>query len=120
MSVIAPAVPQLVTSFAELRDRARPDNPLRLGVVVADDEIALSAADAAMRLGIAQPVLIGDEHAIRIKMRSLAHEDLDHRAEIVDAQEPAKTAVRMAGKGELHLLLKGHLRTDELLHAVLD
>jgi phosphate butyryltransferase len=121
MSVIAtPIATQAVSSFTELRDRARPETPLRLAVVVADDEVALSAADAAMRLGIALPVLIGNEHAIRIKLRSLGLAELDRQARFVNAQHAAAKAVQLARQGEVDLLLKGHLRTDELLHAVLD
>ena len=36
------------------------------------------------------------------------------------ARRPAGIAVQMARDGQVDVLLKGHLRTDELLHAVLD
>jgi len=39
---------------------------------------------------------------------------------IVAAEDPAAVAARMAGEGTVDILLKGHLRTDELLRAVLD
>ncbi|HUK43052.1 MAG TPA: phosphate acyltransferase [Candidatus Bathyarchaeia archaeon] len=99
---------------------AQPERPLRLGVVVADDEIALSAAAEALHLGIAQPVLIGKQAAVRAKLESLSLHELMTRAQYFEAHDAARLAVDLARDGELDVLLKGHLRTDELLHAVLD
>ena len=109
-----------ISSFAELRRRAQAERPLRVGVVVADDEVALSAADAAFRLGIALPVLIGEQAAIRARLESLALHELTINAQYFDTGDAAALAVQLARDGELDVLLKGHLRTDELLHAVLD
>src|SRR5271166_5854345 len=111
---------QAISTFAELRRRVQPEKPLRLGVVVADDEIALSAAAAAYRLGIAFPVLVGKEVAIRAKLEALGLQELAANARYLDASNAAAIAVQLARAGELDVLLKGHLRTDELLHAVLD
>lgn len=41
-------------------------------------------------------------------------------AEFLDAEDAPSAAVRMASEGKVDVLLKGHLRTDELLRAVLD
>jgi phosphate butyryltransferase len=90
-------------------------------VIVADDEVALTAADGALQLGIAVPVLIGNEPTIRMKVEALGLSSLLKRAEFINAAEDAATvAANMARDGQVDLLLKGHLRTDELLHAVLD
>jgi phosphate butyryltransferase len=121
MSVAAAqSATQLVKSFAELRRCARPLGPKRLAVVVADDEVALTAADGALRLGIAIPVLIGDAPTIRRKVETLGLSALLKGAEFVNAGNAATIAADMARDGQVDLLLKGHLRTDELLHAVLD
>jgi phosphate butyryltransferase len=111
---------QEVTTFADLRLRAQPLGPRRVALVAADDEVALTAADGALHLGIALPVLIGDEHKIRAKAEALALSGLIAKAEFVSADDAAAVAVRMARDGHVDLLLKGHLRTDELLRAVLD
>lgn len=110
----------VIRSFAELRRRAQQLGPKRVAVVVADDDVALTAADGALYLGIAQPVLIGDEKKTRAKAESLGLADLLARAEFVTTESPAKLAAQMARDGKADILLKGHLRTDELLHAVLD
>jgi phosphate butyryltransferase len=111
---------QEITSFAELRLRAQPLGPKRVAVVAADDEVALTAADGALHLDIALPVLIGDERKIRAKASALGLSALLSKAEVVSAEDAATVAVRMAREGQVELLLKGHLRTDELLRAALD
>jgi phosphate butyryltransferase len=87
---------------------------------MADDEIALTAAAGAMHLGIAIPVLIGHEQRIRAKAEALGLSELIAGAEFVSADDAAAVATQMAREGRVDLLLKGHLRTDELLRAVLD
>ena len=101
---------ETITSFAALRRCAQPLGPQRLAVVVADDEVALTAADFALRLGIAQPVLIGNAPTIRGKAASLGLAELVERAEFVDTENAAKIAVEMARAGKVDILLKGHLR----------
>jgi phosphate butyryltransferase len=119
-----PAVTQVLTptirGFDQLRSAARPLGPRKVAVVAADDEVALTAADGALGLGIAIPVLIGIEAKIREKAHALGLVGLLAKAEFVPSDSPALTAVQMARNGEVDLLLKGHLRTDELLRAALD
>jgi phosphate butyryltransferase len=110
-----------VRTFADLRKRACNTGPKRVAVVLADDEVALTAAAGALRAGIAQPVLIGDEQRIRARAQALGFTELLARAEFVAAAgNAAEAAVRMAREGAIDILMKGHLRTDELLHPVLD
>ena len=109
-----------IGNFRELRARAQMLGPCRVGVVAAEDEVALTAADAALRLGIAIPLLIGDERKTRMKAEALGLSALTARAEFVGAGDAAQVAMVMARDGRVDFLLKGHLRTDQLLHAVLD
>jgi phosphate butyryltransferase len=111
---------QEIKNFAALRRQAQPLGPKRVAVVAADDEVALTAADGALNLGIAIPVLIGDERKIRAKAEALGLSRLLAIAEFISSDDAAAVATRMAREGRVDLLLKGHLRTDELLRAVLD
>lgn len=121
MPAIAQVLTQTIRSFTELRNAARPLGPRKVAIVAADDEVALTAADGALNLGIAIPVLIGNEENIRAKAHSLGLANLVAKAEFVPSGDsPAVMAARMARDGEVDLLLKGHLRTDELLRAALD
>jgi phosphate butyryltransferase len=110
----------VIGNFRELRAHAQMLGPFRFGVVASEDEVALTAADAALRLGIAMPLLIGDEHRTRMKAQALGLSALTARAEFVGAEDAAQVGVAMAREERVDFLLKGHLRTDQLLHAVLD
>ncbi len=107
-------------TFQELRTRAQELGPRRVGVVAAEDEVSLSAAHAALQLGIAFPVLIGDERKTRRKVETLGLSTLKTNAEFVGAEDAAQVATLMARDRGVDLLLKGHLRTDQLLHAALE
>jgi len=110
-----------IRTFAELRKRAREVGPKRVGVVLADDEVALTAAADALRIGIALPVLIGDAERIRARAEKLGLAELAARAEFISATEnAAEIAVKMAREGSIDILMKGHLRTDQLFRPVLD
>ena len=120
METVAVDVAKGIHSFAELRKRACELGPMRVGVVQADDDVALTAASDALRSHIASPVLIGDVKRIRARAESLGLTELITSAEFVASDTAAETAVRMAREGSIEILLKGHLRTDELLRPVLD
>jgi phosphate butyryltransferase len=110
-----------IRTFANLRKRACSAGSKRVAIVLADDEVALTAAADALHAGIALPVLIGDERRIRAHAQDLGFTELLDQAEFVSATtNAAETAVRMAREGTIDVLMKGHLRTDELLHPVLD
>jgi phosphate butyryltransferase len=113
----------LIQNFLDLRRRAQELGPKRVAVVMADDEVALSAIVKAMMLKIATPVLIGEVELIREKLTTLEEGALLKSAVFIpapDAQSAATLAVSLCRNGEADFLLKGHLRTDQLLHAVLD
>lgn len=110
---------QAIGSFAELRERARRRGPLRVAVVDADNEIGLAAAEGALKRGLAHSILIGDERRIRSRAEELKLHALLADTKIVQAGDAAAAAVQMVRDGDADILLKGHIRTDELLKAVL-
>jgi phosphate butyryltransferase len=118
-TVLAPS--QAVHSFQELRLQATSGGRRRVAIVVAEDEIGLMAAQDALKLGIARPILIGVPKKIHEVARAIGF--YLSGATILEALTPeaaARMATEMARNGEVDILLKGHLRTDQLLHAVLD
>lgn len=110
----------ILSSFAELRARAQALGPKRVAVVDADDDVALAAVADAARLRIALPVLAGDEAKIRARAERLGLTRDLAEATWLATEQPAVAAAGLASAGEVQVLLKGHLRTDELLRAVLD
>ena len=112
---------KLIRTFAELRERACEVGPKRVGVVLAEDDVALTAASDALLSRIAMPVLIGEREKIRARAEALGLVELAARAEYVAAGENApEVAVSLAREGSIDILMKGHLRTDQLFHPVLD
>ncbi len=104
--------------LAALRALALDRPAARVAVVCADDGVALEAVAAAARLRIAVPVLFGDPAAIAAK----APDGLLALSEVVTAAGPedaAQRAAHAAGGGEVDVLMKGSLRTDQLLRAAL-
>ena len=103
-----------------------------MAVVAAESETALRAVAAAAADGFARPVLIGPETAIRDVVAGAGIRGLDDARFVhVDApaseedrdraaSEAARAAVALARAGEVGVLLKGGLRTDQLLKAALD
>jgi phosphate butyryltransferase len=112
-----------IQNFLDLRRRAQELGPKRVAVVMADDEVALSAIFKAVVSKIATPVLIGEVELIREKLKTLEEGALLKQAVFIPAPNApvaAESAVALCRNGEADILLKGHLRTDQLLHAVLD
>ena len=109
-------------SFEELRARARAGRPVPVAVVAAESETALRALAAATAEGFAEPVLVGRERAIRDVLAGAGVRGLDRArfVEAEDARAAARAAVGLARSGDVGVLLKGGLRTDQLLGAALD
>jgi phosphate butyryltransferase len=110
----------MLTSHAELRAAARRLGPLRVAVVDADDDVALSAVALAAEQQIASVMLVGNEARIRERVDRLSLGASLQAAEYVATDTPAIVAAQLASEGRADILLKGHLRTDEMMRAVLD
>lgn len=110
-----------IPSLTVLLEEARSVGPLPIVVAAAENDTALTAVAHARRKRIADPILVGGEKGIRARLSSLG-EDPD-RYRIVDAPsdgDAAQCAVSLVRDGEAAVLLKGRMKTGDLLHAVLD
>lgn len=106
--------------FKELLVRGKGMEAVRCAVVHPCDAESLSGAMDSARYGLIVPVLIGPE----VRIRHLAQEagiDLTG-VEIISvphSHAAAEKAADMAANGEVEVLMKGSLHTDELIHSVL-
>ncbi len=110
-----------IPTLARLLEEARARGALPVVVAAAESDTALAAAAHARRKRIAEVVLVGGPEEIRARL-ALQGED-PARYRIVPAKddaEAARTAVAMIRGGEAAVLLKGRIRTADLLHAILD
>jgi len=108
--------------FDGLLELAQSRPKARLGVVGADNETALQAVSAAIALDLVTPVLFGHEDDVRARIERDETDgaSLMAAAEFVDSADPAVAAAAAASEGQVDILLKGALRTDQVLRAVLD
>ncbi|HEY1578241.1 MAG TPA: bifunctional enoyl-CoA hydratase/phosphate acetyltransferase [Terracidiphilus sp.] len=117
-------LPQLIVNnqyrhYLGLIARANTKPPVRTAVIWPCDEVSLGGAFQAFKDNLIDPVLVGPELTIRNlagKMQidlgaiTIVHSDQTRAA--------AFTAVQMASKGEVQMLMKGSLHTDEVMSAV--
>ena len=94
--------------------------PARCAVVHPCDEGSLQGAMDAARQGLIVPVLIGPKD--KIQQLAQAHQIDLSGAELLavpHSHAAAEKAAEMAALGQVDMLMKGSLHTDELIHAVL-
>jgi phosphate butyryltransferase len=111
----------LITNFEQLIQKAKMQDTIKLAVAAAQDEEVLMAVDEAYRLGIVQPILVGDAVAIgeiagRLKIDITGFKIID----VPDFKEAARQAVSLVSSGSAQFVMKGILGTADLLKAVLD
>ena len=111
----------MIKKLDELINLAKGKEKKTLSVAVAQDKEVLTAIIEAVKLGIVDAILVGDEE----KIKKIAEEDnlnIDN-IKIVDEKnilKAAAKAVDFVAKGEAHFIMKGMLGTADLLRAVLN
>jgi phosphate butyryltransferase len=110
-----------VQSVVEIVERARAISGRCIVVPSAETESALGAAVEARKSGLASSILIGDCEVIKKKLAAM-EEDARHYQLVQETSDPeaARKAVAMVRAGEAHVILKGKLKTGDLLRAVLN
>ncbi|MCD6363505.1 MAG: bifunctional enoyl-CoA hydratase/phosphate acetyltransferase [Synergistetes bacterium] len=105
----------------ELLSMAKEGKRRVIAVASAEDADVLEAVYFAKKEGIADPILVGRLEKIEKVAQAL---DIDcNQFEIIDATDPissAQIAVKMVRDGACDLLMKGLVKTAELLKIVLD
>ena len=106
--------------FDHLLARARGAPPAPTAVAHPCDVVALAAVVEAAELGLIDPILVGPEAKIRA---AAAEAGLDISRFRLDPQPhshaAAARAVELVRTGVAHVLMKGALHTDELMHEVM-
>jgi len=117
-------VPQLIVNnpyrhYLGLIARANAKPAVKTAIVWPCDEVSLGGAIQAFRDKLIVPVLVGSEAKI-VSLAERMQIDLGS-IRIVDVGESRAAAIRaveLARKGEVQMLMKGSLHTDELMGAV--
>ena len=111
-----------VENFAQMVELARNRGPKRVAVAAAHDPEVLLSFEQARKAGFEiSGYLVGDAHAIEAIARqegiSLADFEVIHEPETVKA---ARTVVLLAREGKADIVIKGQLKTAELLSVALN
>jgi phosphate butyryltransferase len=106
-------------SFSEIVEKAKGYGPFRIGVAVAQDMEVLKVMKMAQDIGLAEPILVGDEKLIRQMMEEVGLEN----AEVVNEEDEAAAslkAVSLVREGKAQVLMKGFVNTSIFMRAVLN
>ena len=106
--------------FDDLLARGAGLEAVRCAVVHPCDKESLAGAIDAARHGLIIPVLVGPQGRIRQVAQEAGIDLAD--AQIVDvphSHAAAERAAELAAAGDVEILMKGSLHTDEMIHAVL-
>ncbi len=111
----------MIKTMEQLIEKARQQKTMKLAVAAAQDAEVLKAVDEALGLGIAEPVLVGDEEKINEIATGLGIDAGKFRIiDKPDFEEAAREAVSLVSSGKADFVMKGILGTADLLKAVLD
>lgn len=111
----------MIKNFKELLEAAKLQKRMRIVVAAAQDEDVIKAVSQAREMGLAEPVLVGDEDRIKEIMKKLSLNKDDY--EIInepDMIQAARKAVELVRNGKGDFLMKGLLQTADIMRAVLD
>ena len=111
----------MLTRLEQFVEKAQQNPPSRVVVVAAENELVLRSIKRAQELGLVEPLLVGDADQIRAAAAKIDFA-LDH-VRIVHTEihaDAAPRGVELIRQNQADILMKGHLHTDDFLHAVLD
>jgi len=107
-------------NFKELLDLAQRQPVKRVVVVNGVDINTLEALDAAVKLGLVEPILTGDQMQIEAVLNALHIDAGKYR--IIDqktSKGATETAVKLIHDGHADLIMKGMISTDKLMKVLL-
>jgi len=111
----------MVKSMNEIIEYAKRQGRRKLAVAVAQDEDVLISVHQAYMMGLIDVCLVGDKEKI-FEISDRLQIDISDFEIIKEADEikAAKAAVELAGSGSVDMLMKGIIKTADLLRIVLD
>jgi phosphotransacetylase len=114
----------LATNLQHLVDQAKAFEPTRVAVADAAQRVVLETVREAHALGFVEPRLVGDPQAITEFCKTMGWnvtKDWIVQAETNPTDTAvARQAVELVRTGEADVVMKGHIHTDALMHALLD
>lgn len=109
-------------NFDELTEAIRAKKQIKTcAVVEAKNEETLKAISKARRLGLIDPLLIGNEPAIRECLEKIGENAFDFQIISTRApEESAQKVIDLAMSGAANILMKGHINSSVFLAPIVD
>lgn len=108
-------------SLQQIVEVARAFGPIRVAVANAAQDVLIETMREARSLGLIEPQLIGDPDAIRRAAADVGWQLQDDWLIPAESDsDAAAQAVALVRSGATDAVMKGHLHTDVLMHALLD
>lgn len=109
----------MIKHLAELVDMAR-GKEKKLVVAAAEDHVVLKAVAEAKKSEIVDPILVGNKENIEKEAEIIGLDLKDYKIVNVDNEkEAARKAVEMISNGQGDFLMKGKIKTGDLMKTVL-
>jgi len=108
-------------TLQHLIDQAKALEPIRVAVADAAQRVVIETLRDAHALGFVEPRLVGEPEATAAICEEIGWKTAEHWIvpASTDAIAAAKT-IDLARTGEADVVMKGHIHTDALMHALLD
>lgn len=112
----------MIETLEQLLAAVKNGEKITVAVAGADDEAALGAIIDAGKMGLAEGLLFGNQSAIELRLYELDAVNADYIKieHETDLNKAVKKAVESVRSGKTQVLLKGKVKTSQLLHGVLD
>ncbi len=110
----------MIKNFDELLSAVKNNKTMKLAVAAAQDKDVLEAVNSAAKMKLVEPILVGDEAAIRNIMDDINMADEYRIIHEPDVIQSAKISVSLVREGKADFLMKGILQTADIMRAVLD
>ncbi len=111
----------MITSFEELKKKAKTEGEKKLVVVCAEDKTVLKASMSAKEAGLISPILVGDKKKIlKIGLKHGFNIDEKYIEDTSGVESIVKKSVEIVRSGAGDILLKGMVKTSTFLKAVID
>lgn len=111
----------MIRTFERIIEIATKTGPYTMAVAAAQDPVVLQAVEEARKMGIIEPILVGDREEI-LRMGAAIHLDFGNYTVVHEPDKAlaCRTAVEWVRAGKVSILMKGLVDTSLILKAVLD
>ena len=111
----------MISNFNELLSAVKSNKTMKLAVAAAQDKDVLKAVRSAAEMKLIEPILIGDEKIIKDILAEIgAPKDNYYIIDELDFIQSASKAVTLVKEGKADFLMKGLIKTSDIMRAVLN